>query len=689
MRELRSYLVKRLIFLCLALLTITPVQAKANTPDIPPEVMQLGRGTAITLDWHPDGSLLAVGGSLGVWLYDDNLADIGHVPDTGSLTSFAWSPDGNWLATFNEAGSLQIWSVDLEPLILSPFQAWRFTIEGYIDSSITWAPDSQRLAMSIGERIQVFDISIGKTIVTVPEAISPITWHPDGTKLAGVVDLGEAIGKEVRVWDATTGSVMDNYTGIDPYLFWSDIQWSPDGSRLVGLTSLPATVHVWSSETGDLLNDVNAYIDDSSIYFNMWWADDVQQLFIVSRYVSGPAVSMLSVWDTATWKPFDTGVSLGPVWKIAKHPGEAVWAGLTLDSQMMLWGLEQPEPQQVRIVHSQPPHILTWSSNSHYLAVASSTPESISIWDMTMLDQPHLQTATLLYLGWNLNKLRWGASDDTLIGFQSISETTAPGAYPIAVVMEWDTQKGAFAGIIHETPGYVAHDGSEDYLPYYLWNDDFTQVITEMRDQPLTISTTGGDSGPLSPSGVIATIDPVGEPFEIMWSPDSTMLAVTTRDPQGETSAWVYNAQTGDLVNRLRPSFFTTLYDMSWSPDSSMVAVAGRRGVAGSGETEYRLDVLKVDPSSDEATHIITILDADTTFYHTWHPDSLAIAVSTSSGIAIYAMEPAPIGVQAAPIVNIPDMEITALSWSPNGLWLAGGDEDGTTRIWNVRNIIQ
>jgi len=115
-----------------------------------------------------------------------------------------------------------------------------------------------------------------------------------------------------------------------------------------------------------------------------------------------------------------------------------------------------------------------------------------------------------------------------------------------------------------------------------------------------------------------------------------------------------------------------------------MVALVGRRGIAGSGETEYRLDVLEVDPSSDEAAHITTVLDTDTTFYHAWHPESRAIAVSTSLGVGIYAMETTPIGIDAVPVVTIPNMQVSALAWSPDGRWLAGGHEDGTVRVWDV-----
>ncbi len=671
----------RFIFVCLTLLTTIHVQAQDNADHIPPQAMQLGRGIANILDWHPEGDVLAIGGSLGIWLYDESLGDLAHFPDAGSVTGLAWSPDGDQMATVDLDDTIRLWDVNLDSYLFNLNRSWAFSDDSYA-LHFSWAPEGERLAVITSDGAEVLDVNTGETLLIIPDLEFTLAWHPDGTQITGEVDLGEEIGMQIRVWDASTGSIINIYTGADPNLFWSDVQWSPDGSVLVGVTSIPATLHAWDVETGDLLNDVDMFSGEWSAYFDIWWLDDGQQLITVSRYVSPPANTILGMWNTENWTQIDRGFLLGDVQSIAKHPNVDVWAGLTWDSQMMIWGLEKAEPLQVRSVYSQPARILVWSPDNQYLAAASSTSESFNIWDVTMPDQPQSQIATIPYKGWNLDELRWGANSDTLIGFQSTPQITAPGAFPIGFIVEWDAQTGEYLRTIHETPGYVAHDGSGDYLPRYIWSDDFTRVVTEMSDQPVTISTVDSENGFPSPNEEITTIDIVDNPSKIIWSPDNTMLAAITHDPQGETSAWVYNAETGDLVNRLSPSFYNVLYDISWSPDSSMVALVGHRGIAGSGETEYRLDILEVNPSSDIATQITTILDADTTFYHAWHPESRAIAVSNSFGIGIYAIEAAPIGVDAAPITTIPDVLVFALAWSPNGKWLAGGHEDGTVRVW-------
>ena len=258
----------------------------------------------------------------------------------------------------------------------------------------------------------------------------------------------------------------------------------------------------------------------------------------------------------------------------------------------------------------------------------------------------------------------------------------------MGAIVEWDTHTGEFLNLLHETPGYFSHDGSGDYLPYYTWSEDFSRVVTQMEGEPTTISTVGGQSSLFAPDEVITTLDVADRISQIVWSPDNTMLAVITYDEMSEPFAWVYDAKDGHLITQLKPSFFSSIYDVSWSRDSSMVALVSSRGIGGSGETEYGLDVLAVNPSSNEAPFITSMMDIDTRLYHAWHPENQAIAVSTSSGVGIYTLESKVMGDNATPIVVIPDVQVTGLAWSPNGSWLAGSATDGTVRVWDVSEVL-
>ena len=69
---------------------------------------RLGKGQAEEIAFSPDGNLLAVAGSIGVWLYDvrtykEISLPTGYMEDAICL---AFSPDGNLLATGSKDGTI-------------------------------------------------------------------------------------------------------------------------------------------------------------------------------------------------------------------------------------------------------------------------------------------------------------------------------------------------------------------------------------------------------------------------------------------------------------------------------------------------------------------------------------------------------------------------------------------------------
>ncbi|MCB9458686.1 MAG: WD40 repeat domain-containing protein [Anaerolineaceae bacterium] len=693
--QVRDFNVKRLIVLICILASTFPILAQAEKAVIPApvEVARLGRGTAATIDWHPDGEILAVGGSLGLWLYDETLSDIASFPDAGDILALAWSPYGDQIAVVGRDQTLRIWEVSLDPFSMTFVNDYSLLDDStYFYAYLAWSPIGDRLAVLTSNGAQVIDLQSTEILITIPDMESGLAWHPDGTQLAGAVDLGDKVGKQVRTWDAFTGEVVKTYFGMDSYLFWSDLSWSPNGSEMIGVTSVPAIIHVWDVATGELMNDVDRLRDELGAYIDMWWNEDGQQLITASRSVTPPGRSSVNIWNTASWTIEDQKVYYGPVQSISKHPDSELWALVTGDGQLVIWSLEEEGPIQVQSKHGQPPNILEWSPDNRYLVTARRTGEVFSIWDISTLDRPQSQVITVPIRGWDVDEFRWSTDSESLLGFVSIPMITAPGTYSTAFVFKWDTKTGESLGMIHETPGYVAHDGSGDYLPRYIWSDDFSRVVTQMGDEPLTISTVGDGYSDLSPNEEVARIEVESYPTQLTWSPDNTMVAVITRDPQNETKVWVYDAETGESINQLRTSFSSDIYSLSWSADSSLVALSSSHLIAGSGATEYRLDVLQIDLSSNEAAHITTILDTDTRFYSDWHPEQPLLAVTTSDGVGVYSVDPASditVGLQAEPNFLITAGHVYALSWSHDGTRLAGSHEDGTIRIWDVSMFSQ
>ena len=89
--------------------------AQDNTKFNLPEgaTARLGKGWISEIAYSPDGTLLAVAGSIGIWLYDTATHQevallTGH---TSKVSSIAFSPDGRTLASGSGDGTVLLWDV--------------------------------------------------------------------------------------------------------------------------------------------------------------------------------------------------------------------------------------------------------------------------------------------------------------------------------------------------------------------------------------------------------------------------------------------------------------------------------------------------------------------------------------------------------------------------------------------------
>ena len=256
---------------------------------------RLGKGSIRAITYSPDGTRLAVAGSLGIWLYDtathkEVALFTGH---TREVTSVAFSPDGATIASGSRDNTVRLWdAVTGQPkttltghtrqvvsVAYSPDGATIASGGGYNDqtvrlwdavtgqpkatlmghtgrvTSVAFSPDGNTLASGSFQEVRLWDVVTGQPKATLTghtDNVSSVAFSPDGATIASGWGFGE-----IRLWDAVTGQ---HQTTLRGHTYWvSSVAFSPDGATLA-TGSADGTVLLWeftSPEPTHPKGDVN------------------------------------------------------------------------------------------------------------------------------------------------------------------------------------------------------------------------------------------------------------------------------------------------------------------------------------------------------------------------------------------------------------------------------------------------
>lgn len=659
------------------------------------EVAKLGRGTASVLDWRPDGEILAVGGSAGLWLFNTDFEQVAHF-DAGRVSRMEWSPTGDRLAFSTFDNDAYIWSIDASGT--SYIQEFKFAARTYYGLvNLSWSPDGKYIAVSRSKGSpEVLDAASGEVLLILQDEVSQLDWSPNGELLAGSMTDDSGIG----VWDAATGQRLKALVGVGEGLYFGFVTFSPDGTRLAASTSAPISLHVWDVSTWEL---ANTPVLDSLTAANwaLLWSPNGKHLAEISGMVEANRFHGITVTDAKTWEqPYHFGYPDG-VSMIDWMPNGEVLTTVGFSGVIRQWEVATDAVREYPLF-TPPNQFGTWSPDSTLFASSAEGDElPIFVWrvnDLAEADYTPFRT----YYETGVKTIGWTPDNKNLI---TVSENLPIWianyrAYrrdvftddPSTILIEIIEQDAPLpvVGWQHDFGGYaiswlqphvvgVYEDWREIHFSFRTqqeavfnieWSPDDRQIATlsgEREEDSLTLELWDAQTGHRQHQMVVDTEAGFRWQSKLAWSPDGRRLSLIARQTRSDILYVIDSA--GKLL--FKRSFDVPIWLLQWNNDGNRIAVMTMEDAIGlflfDGLTGGRVEVFHVNSNNGVE----------------WHPTENIFIIADNEALSFYD------GTDGSPIHSIAFSGIiTDASWSPDGSMLAVFYHDETIGIWSVSGLI-
>ncbi len=353
---------------------------------------RLGKGGINVMQFSPDGTLLAVGGSIGVWLYDVKTGkEVSMFP--GRCQSLSFSPDGRFLANGGGRDSgkeLQLWEVDTGRKVLltdalSSASVVRFSEDGKVLTSVDhWGDTIRKLDIETGERtVKNFEKRPVEKTVTLPE---PYALTHDKFAIGGK-------HSKIELWDVTTGKMLSIFDKIGENKHVIALVFSPDGTHLASVSknisgNIKTTVRLWDTTSNDKPILLRNILRQQTGWTNVLaFSPDGKIL------ASGSTDKKVRLWNTATGRLL--GRLTGHVNGIAAltfSPDGTTLASASTDGAVLFWNTETRDQLPTRIAgHTELVKAVAFLKDNMTLASVAFNGV-ITFWDLKTSQISKLQT---------------------------------------------------------------------------------------------------------------------------------------------------------------------------------------------------------------------------------------------------------------------------------------------------------
>jgi len=612
-----------------------PITASSAGTPVIIKHQRIGNGNAYALAWSADSKILAVGGTLGIFLYTSDLKGIVHLDaNTEPVTALAWNPNGKQIASVNRDRSVQLWDVasgnmqtliHLPPTGLQFDNSWKW--EADFNGAVSYSPDGSLFATAnFDNLVRIWDSQTGKLAYTLPldGPLYYVAWHPAGKGIAvsgtHKIDYtdpqsgkrGKVFANFLQLLDAKTGKVLESEdvqkTNWETYVDDSDEleplhmgQWTVNGKALSYFTY---RYQLWALEPGaDEFYSADYLIAGGGGYVDAAYSPD------------------------------------GQAW-VATAYGLNAYCGYRMGASSVQ--IHTPTLNGRMFTGFDIPHAMAWSPDNHYLALVQGEgnllivdgtrkqpdPES-ALYDI----YPQFQTDSFAVLPYDG---RWSA-DRTRVVFTEYRNTAHKYLLTINVAAIKDLTNG-------QTLQAVNFDNINESVPFkpgVNWTD----------------------------SDVIG-----GLPDDTVFSPNERLIVVSS-----PYKIMIIDTATQKIVNRLKltePEGGGCTYAVhpSWSPDGSKIAASEPKMWGEYGNAS----LIIWDVNSNKHLRLPYVHGS------LWSPDSRLVLAKVNGINRSYVVIDALTGSTVLDLSEVKEADILKWRWEPRGRSIAALLKDKTTRIWNI-----
>ena len=627
---------------------------------------RLGKGGINAMQFSPDGTQLAVGSHIGVWLYN---AETGKEISlfAGMCQSLVFSPDGRYLASSGGMYSkteIQVWDTTTGhklPFVDAPTFA----------AAVQFSADGKRL-MSLNRlrnAISRLNIETGKGDVTRLEGRSESGSAIVNGVYAFTYDkiaIGDWSGK-IQLWDITTGKKLPALRGH------ADLPPKPFPSRL------PPSPLQYRKQVLAL-----AFSPDGT------------------QLASGGKDNTVRLWNNISAKePMVLQKHTGWTNVVAFSPDGKILASGSTDKTVQLWNTDTGDSIATLTGHLNGINALAFSPNGATLA-SGSTDGTIRFWNIKTGDvlASHITGHTEWVKG---------------VTFSKDSATLAGIAFNGAITF-WDVQTS------QRTARQIA--GHRDWLATLAFSPDGTQLASIGAESNMVV----GFGRVVKPESLIRLTD-VSTGREVATLKDKHGVSNLVFSPDGKTVAFsnhgeirLWNTETGIVLNTSPPDpknnspekLEPEISALVFSPDGKKLVSGTMDGNIQMWDTETGIGLVSFteqDPDdvkygvkeavdADPDATVVTTASADATVVRTaTYREPITVLTFSSNGKVLAAGSRKQIrlwnmgtGNWGKGITSIggykEDQEVfhgsEALVFSPDNKTLVNSDENGKIQLWDI-----